>query len=250
LTVAFVCTQAFSINPAEAKCTSGMTPEPGSLKGTKALIVVTSHDVLGDEGCTDCKPTGVYGEEMTAPYWLFNDAGMTTEIVTIKGGDVPVDPTYNNTLEITSWDKRFFADPQAYIDSHNTRSVKDVDFSVYDIVYMAGGWGAAWDLGTSAELASGVSQVYANDSQFLGSVCHGALGFILATKPDGTNVCAGTKMTGVTDKQIDQLGIAKITPQHPEDELKKAGADYECKHGLITDLFENDIVIDGRIVTG
>ena len=81
-------------------------------------------------------------------------------------------------------------------------------------------------------------------------MCHGALGFIHATKPDGTNVCAGTSMTGVTDRQIKQLGIADVTPMHPETELKKAGAHYECKHGLLTDIFSNDIVIDGRIVTG
>ncbi len=35
------------------------------------------------------------------------------------------------------------------------------------------------------------------------------------------------RMTGVTDKQIEQLGIAKLTPLHPEDALKKAGAVYE-----------------------
>ena len=95
-----------------------------------------------------------------------------------------------------------------------------------------------------------MAQAYANPKQFLGSVCHGALGFIHATKPDGSGVCNGTKMTGVTDQQIDQLGIAKVTPYHPEDELRKAGADFQCKHGLLTDLLSNDVVVDGRIVTG
>jgi len=98
-------------SPVEAKCLPDLTPSPGSLNGTSALIVVTSHSVLGDKGCTSCKPTGVYGEELFAPYYLFRDAGMNTTIVTIEGGDVPVDPTYNSTLYRTSWDNRFWADP-------------------------------------------------------------------------------------------------------------------------------------------
>ena len=74
--------------------------------------------------------------------------------------------------------------------------------------------------------------------------------FILAHKPDGSLVTEGTHMTGVTDRRIEQLGIAKVTPMHPEDALKKGGAIYECKHGLITDVRSNKVVVDGRIVTG
>lgn len=241
---------SISASPIEAKCTPGLTPKPGSLSGHSVLLVVTSHDKLGDENCTTCKPTGVYAEEMTAPYYLFRDAGMTVTIATIKGGDVPIDPTYNSSLVESSWDKRFYADPQAYTDSHNTLSVKNINFSAYDIIFMAGGWGAAWDLGTNEWVAKGVTAAYANPKQFLGSVCHGALGFIGAYKPDGSKLCQGTNMTGVTDRQIEQLGIAKITPQHPEDELKKAGANYQCQHGLVTDVTANYVVADGRVVTG
>jgi len=237
-------------SPVEAKCTQGLTPAAGSLNGKRALIVVTSHSKLGNENCTTCKPTGVYGEEMTGPYYLFKDAGIDVTIATIKGGSIPVDPTYNSSILQSSYDKRWWSDPEAYKLSLATPSVADVDFKVFDIIFMAGGWGAAWDLGTSDELAKGISQAYANSKQFLGSVCHGALGFIKATKPDGSLVCNGTKMTGVTDRQIEQLGIAGTTPQHPEDELKKAGADYQCTHGLLTDITSNDVVVDGRIVTG
>jgi len=220
------------------------------LSGHSALIITTSHSKLGDEDCQTCKATGVYGEELTMPYYTFKDAGLSVTIASIKGGVVPIDPTYNWTLVQASSDKRFFKDPQAYDDSHNAPSIADVDFGQYDIVFMAGGWGAAWDLGASDELAAKISATYANTNQFLGSVCHGALGFIKATKPDGSFLCNGTKMTGVTDRQIEQLGIADVTPMHPEDELKKAGALYECKHGLLTDLNQNDVVVDGRVVTG
>lgn len=221
-----------------------------NLAGHKALVISTSHSKLGDDDCDSCDDTGVYAEEMTTPYYAFKDAGMEVTLASIKGGVVPIDPSHNSSIARAKSDTRFYKDPQAYVDSHESPSISDIDFSKYDIIFMAGGWGAAWDLGTSDDLAAKITAAYANPSQFLGSVCHGALGFIKATKPDGSLVCAGTHMTGVTDKQIEQLGIASVTPMHPEDELKKAGAIYECNHGIVTDLNQNDVVIDGRIVTG
>lgn len=111
-------------SPVEAKCTPGLTPAPGSLSNYSAVIIVTSHDVLGDENCTSCAKTGVFGEELFAPYYMFRDAGMNTSIVTIAGGDVPVDSAYNTTFYSTSWDKRWWGDARAYRDSHNTLSIK------------------------------------------------------------------------------------------------------------------------------
>lgn len=222
-----------------------------SLAGRTALIITTSHSKLGDENCDSCGATGVYSEELTTPYYIFKDAGMVVTLASIKGGVVPIDPTYNITFVTrTKSDVRFYKDAQAYDDTHHALAINDVDFSQYDIVFMAGGWGAAWDLGVSDVLADKVSAVYANPKQFLGSVCHGALGFIKARKPDGSLLCKGTRMTGVTNKQIEQLGIASKTPMHPEDELKKAGAIYKCSHGLLTDLLQNEVVVDGQVVTG
>ena len=57
-------------------------------------------------------------------------------------------------------------------------------------------------------------------------------------------------MTGVSNRQIEALGIASITPMHPEEELTKAGAIYEHNSGLVTDLNQNKVVIEGNIVTG
>jgi putative intracellular protease/amidase len=77
----------------------------------------------------------------------------------------------------------------------------------YDIIYMAGGWGAAYDLGQSDELGKKVSEAYAQD-KILGSVCHGALGFIKAVDEKGFPLVKGKRMTAVTDKQVRELGIS------------------------------------------
>lgn len=58
------------------------------LQGKKALVITTSHDTLGDSG----KATGVYGSEMTIPYYEFLDAGLTVDIASIEGGEIPIEP--------------------------------------------------------------------------------------------------------------------------------------------------------------
>ena len=83
-----------------------------------------------------------------------------------------------------------------------------------------------------------------------GSVCHGALGFIRARDRDGKLLIAGRKVTGVSDKQVKELGIA-VTPLHPETELRKAGGIYS-KQERFMDFFATSTVVDDekRFVTG
>jgi putative intracellular protease/amidase len=112
---------------------------------------------------------------------------------------------------------------------------------------MAGGWGAAYDLGYSDVLGVKVSEAYAADV-VLGSVCHGVLGFLKATDESGQPLVQGRRMTAVSDKQIQELGIT-TTPQHPETELRQAGAFYESETAY-RDIFASHVVVDGMIVTG
>jgi hypothetical protein len=57
-------------------------------------------------------------------------------------------------------------------------------------------------------------------------------------------------MTGVTDKQIKELGI-EVTPKHPETELRKAGAIFESQSAF-RDMFATHVTVDDerRFVTG
>ena len=54
----------------------------------KVLMVLTSHNLLGDTG----KPTGFWLEEFTAPYYVFKDAGAEITVASPKGGQPPIDP--------------------------------------------------------------------------------------------------------------------------------------------------------------
>jgi len=125
--------------------------------------------------------------------------------------------------------------------------IDDLDFTKYGLVYMAGGWGAAYDLGTSDVLGQKISQAYAKNI-VLGSVCHGALGFLKAQDGNGKPLVQDRKMTAVTDKQVTELGI-EVTPMHPERDLRAAGALFESETAF-RDMFANHVVVDGTIVTG
>ena len=189
--------------------------------------------------------------EMTHPYYNFLDAGMQVDIASIKGGRVPVDPQTLNRVIKTPEDDRFMADPVLLAKAANSMMVADVDFTQYDIIFMSGGWGAAYDLGFSPVLAAKVSDAfYAANKPVIGGVCHGVLGLINAQDLEGNLLIAGRRMTGVTDKQIKELGV-EITPQHPEAELRKAGAIFESNTAFL-DFFATHVAVDNqeRFVTG
>jgi len=215
------------------------------LEGRRALVIATNHDTLGDP--EDGVATGVYGSELTIPYYEFIDAGMTVDIASIEGGVIPFEPVSLRYPLATTADYRYLADADAQNKTTNSLRIDEVDFLEYDIIFMAGGWGAAYDLGTSEVLGEKISEAHAAGI-LLGSVCHGALGFLLAVDVDGSPLVEGRTMTGVTDKQVEELGIG-ITPQHPETELRRLGANFVSSTAF-RDFFATYVAVDSNIVTG
>ena len=219
--------------------------------GKRALIIATNQAVLSAPGETTGPATGVMASEMTHPYYNFFDAGIAVDIASIQGGNIPVDPQTLSRIVKTPEDDRFMADPEFLAKVKNSLRVADIDFTQYDIIFMSGGWGAAYDLGYSPVLGEKVSDAfYAAHRPVIGGVCHGVLGLINAKDREGNLLIAGRHMTGVTDKQIKELGISS-TPQHPETELRKAGVVFESKSAF-RDFFATHVVVDNeqRFVTG
>jgi putative intracellular protease/amidase len=213
------------------------------LTGASALVIATNHGAL-DVGV----PTGVYGSELTAPYYVFLDAGMRVDVASPKGGTIPVEPLSMKEPLRTPEDDRMLADDVLRAKLMNSLAITDVDFTAYDLVFLAGGWGAAFDLGQSDELGARVSRAAAA-GRVLGGICHGPLGLLKARRADGGLLVQGRRLTAVTDRQVHQLGVS-ITPLHPESALRAAGANYESKRHPVADFFANHFVVDGDLVTG
>ena len=222
-----------------------------SLPGKRALLITTSHGALNTLGETGGDPTGVMASEFTIAYYQFLDAGMEVDISSIKGGEIPIDPQTLNRVIRSPEDGRYLQDSVAQAKARNSLKIDALDFTRYDVVWIAGGWGAAYDLGYSDVLGQKVSEAYYSEKEtVIGSVCHGALGLIRARDRDGKLLIAGRKVTGVSDKQIKELGI-EVTPLHPETELRKAGGIYSSQERFL-DFFATSTVVDDekRFVSG
>jgi putative intracellular protease/amidase len=213
------------------------------MSGTRALCIATNHGVL-DIGVA----TGVFGSELTVPYYVFLDAGMDVDVASPLGGTIPVDPLSMKELIRTPDDDRLLGDDAFRGKLMKSLSIGDLDFTSYDIIYFAGGWGAAFDLGQSELLGRKVSEAHAA-TRVLGGICHGPLGLLKARTANGDLLVKGRRLTAVTDRQIHQLGI-EITPLHPESALRAAGALFEGKHHPARDFFANHFVADGDLITG
>ena len=221
------------------------------LPGKRALIITTSHSVLAAPGETEGPETGVMASEFTHPYYSFLDAGMDVDMASIQGGQIPIDPQTLSYVIRSPEDERYLNDSVAQTKARNSLAIAEVDISQYDIVFISGGWGAAYDLAQSPVMATKVTEAYYGErTAVIGGVCHGVLGLVNAKDKEGNTLIAGRRMTGVTDKQVKELGI-EITPLHPETELRKAGALFESQTAF-RDLFATHVVVDDeqRFVTG
>ena len=216
---------------------------PVNMKGTRALCVATNHAVL-DIGVA----TGVFASELTVPYYAFLDNGMQVDVASPAGGVIPIDPISMKEAVRTPADDRLVGDGILRDKLMHSLAIADIDLAEYDVVYFAGGWGAAFDLGQSEVLGAKVSDAYAA-GRVLGGICHGPLGLLRGRTPDGELLVKGRRITAVTDRQIHQLGI-ESTPLHPETALRQAGARFEGRTNRFRDFFANYYVADGDLITG
>jgi len=216
---------------------------PKAMAGHRALVITTSHGVLGDTG----KKTGVFASEMTVPYYAFLDSGMRVDVASIQGGVVPIEPISVKWPLATPEDQRFLKDADFQAKLHHSVPVRDINPQHYDLFFLAGGWGAAYDLGQSAVLGEKLSAAY-QAGKVLGGVCHGPLGLIQVKNTHGELAIAGKRLTAVTNKQLQELKVT-LTPLHPETELRKRGVLYESMTRL-RDIFASKVVQDDQFVTG
>jgi hypothetical protein len=131
----------------------------GDLSGKSALIISTSHSEMCGE---DRGETGVAASELIHPYYEFLDAGMRVDVASIRGGEIPIEPGMLDWPLAGPYEKRFKSDAVALEKVGHSLEISEVDIEQYDVVFLAGGWGAAWDLGTSEALGRQVTDAYAS----------------------------------------------------------------------------------------
>ena len=79
---------------------------------------------------------------------------MQVDVASPAGGLIPVERLSVNAIIRTHTDDRFLGDAVLREKINNSLIISSVDIDAYEIVYLAGGWGAAFDLGFSESLAA------------------------------------------------------------------------------------------------
>ncbi|MBS1301024.1 type 1 glutamine amidotransferase domain-containing protein [Loktanella sp. SALINAS62] len=206
----------------------------------KILMVLTSHDQLGDTG----KKTGFWLEEFAAPYYVFKDAGAEITLASPKGGQPPLDPSSDTDDAQTPATGRFKKDDDAQKALANTDVLSTVDASGFDAVFYPGGHGPLWDLSQDADSIKLIETVVASDRP-LGAVCHAPAIFQNTKGTDGKSLVAGRKVTGFTNTEEEAVGLTDVVPFLVEDMLKANGGIYHKG-----DDWASYVVMDGKLVTG
>ncbi|MEV7141881.1 type 1 glutamine amidotransferase domain-containing protein [Streptomyces tauricus] len=206
----------------------------------KVLIVLTSHDQLGDTG----RKTGFWLEELAAPYYRFKEAGWDITLASPKGGQPPLDPKSNEIANQTDQTRRFEADPEATTALAHTLRLDSIAADDYDTVFYPGGHGPLWDLAEDA-VSARLIETTLRSSKPLALVCH-APGVLRHTvNEDGTPLVQGRKLTGFTNTEEEGVQLTDVVPFLVEDELKSLGGIYS----KIGD-WEPYVVQDGLLITG
>ncbi|MFF7341937.1 type 1 glutamine amidotransferase domain-containing protein [Streptomyces sp. NPDC008163] len=206
----------------------------------KVLVVLTSHDRLGDTG----RATGFWLEELAAPYYRFKEAGWEITLVSPKGGRPPLDPKSNESGAQTDQTRRFEADTEAMAALANTNPLDSIDADDYDTVFYPGGHGPLWDLAEDADSARLIENTL-RAGKPLALVCHAPGVLRHARNEDGTPLVQGRKVTGFTNTEEEGVQLTEIVPFLVEDELKKLGGHYTKQAD-----WQPHVVQDGLLITG
>lgn len=206
----------------------------------KILMVLTSHDRLGDTG----RKTGFWLEELAAPYYAFKDAGAEIVLASPKGGNPPLDPKSNEPDFQTALTHRFEADTAAVAQLAATVRLDAVSQADFDAVFYPGGHGPLWDLAEDKHSVALIEAFIAAEKP-VAFVCH-APGVLRHVKTqEGKALVEGRKVTGFTNSEEEAVGLTQVVPFLVEDELIAKGGLYSKGPD-----WSSYVVTDGQLITG
>lgn len=205
----------------------------------KILMVLTSHDQLGNTG----RKTGFWLEEFAAPYFVFRDAGVELTLASPKGGQPPIDPKSDLPENQTAAMARFKTHSAAQKALSQTIKLADVKSEDYDTIFYVGGHGPMWDLVDNPVSIALIESFY-NSGKPVAAVCHSPAVFHKVTYK-GSPLVKGKRVTGFTNGEEEAVHLTHVVPFLVEDELKRVGGLYEKAPD-----WQPFSIVDGRLITG
>jgi putative intracellular protease/amidase len=205
----------------------------------KILMVLTSHDVLGNTG----RKTGFWLEEFAAPYFVFRDAGVELTLCSPLAGQPPIDPKSDLPENQTAAMARFKTDERGKKELGSTHKLSDMKSQDFDTIFYVGGHGPMWDLVDNQDSIALIESFY-EAGKPVAAVCHSP-GVFHRVRYGGESIVKGKRVTGFADSEEEAVGLTHVVPFLVEDELKRLGGLYEQ-----SPTWEPLAIVDGRLVTG
>jgi putative intracellular protease/amidase len=206
----------------------------------KVLIVTTSHAQLGDSKGR----TGLWLEELVIPYYIFKEAGAVVTIASPLGGEIPLDPKSESILASTPTIRRFQKDPACLSELSHSIPLSELKAENFDMVFVAGGHGAMWDLRDNMALKE-LLEDFNRQHKITGYVCHGVAALLGLRDDKAEPFVKGRRLTAYSDSEEKVAGLAGVVPFSLESDLVAAGALYSKSAD-----YTNYTVSDGNLICG
>ena len=206
----------------------------------KVLIVLTSHDQLGDTG----KKTGFWLEEFASPYYHLKDAGVQVTLASPHGGQPPLDPKSNEPDFQTDDTHRFDNDQAAQDELSNTAKLTEMKVEDFDAVFYPGGHGPLWDLHNDKDSIALIEGFIAAGKP-VATVCHAPAVLLKAKDQNGDPLVKGKGVTGFSNTEEAAVELTDVVPYLLEDQLIAVGGVYRK-----VEDWNSLAVVDGLIITG
>jgi putative intracellular protease/amidase len=210
------------------------------MNSLKCLIITTSNFKLDNTANT----TGVWLEDLAAPYFIFKDSGEHITLASPKGGQIPLDVNSQSEKYSTENTKRFRENDQAMYHFSHSLPLNEIKAEDFDLVFFSGGYGAMYDFNNNVILQSILSDFF-YQSKPIGLVGHAIVALLTFFINSEESFVKNRKLTAFSNSEESSIGLVEKSPFLLETKLRSSGALYSSGPD-----FKSYVVIDGSIITG
>ena len=207
--------------------------------GQQRILFVTSNQHY--YGSTKLS-TANHFEEVIVPYDFFTKAGFLVDIVSPKGGAIPVG--YINTSD--SLQKKYLYDGWFMDKLEHTRQPSEIIPENYAAIFYSGGGAAMFGVAEDTAIQKIARKIY-NNNGIISAICHGTAGIAYLTDEQGNSLYAGRKITGYPDfHENKEMEYYKAFPFSIDKAIKANKGNFVFSQKNKDGFY----VVDGRFVTG
>ena len=189
--------------------------------------------------------TGLWLEELAAPFYVFQNEGFEIVMASPAGGPIPIDAGSMAEPYFTDAAKKFMHDATAVGALCHTAKLDTLSFpGDFDAIYLPGGHGTCVDYIGNPTIKSAIETMY-RAGKIVATVCHGPISLTECTNEDGSPLVKGKTVTGFSDSEEAAVGYTDVVPVLIETKFKEQGANYEKG-----DDWTSKVCVDGNLITG